>query len=325
MPEWNELQPIDLVGPDGVPQVTHCFRDDRVTMTRGVGAWARMLEMCGVFDDANFAQAVKAMMASMVVWEHKLGPDGDAKDPTYGGRETRPDGRNREERIDQMKPGMVVRTRGEEELVVRATNVTAGETLTHLQFLINLMSVNLGIPLMEALLNGDVSNFAGARMARDAAKLGWKRCQKMLIHKRCRPDYRRRLANALRRPGAFGRGLRRAEARLGEAIFGLEIIAPRWPYQQPLHDAQADDLKLQNGTASKRQIVAESSGRDLDDVTDEDINDTTRAILKAMNSARYINQQYPQGDPVTWRDIYRGHAADVRPRPAAGGDESRPT
>jgi len=75
-----------------------------------------------------------------------------------------------------------------------------------------------------------------------------------------------------------------------------------WPYIEPLKDAQADLLRMRNGLISPRRLHAER-GRIWEDLVPEIIADNRMAIEQAKTAAIEINQQFDDGEPVSWREL----------------------
>ena len=94
---------------------------------------------------------------------------------------------------------------------------------------------------------------------------------------------------------------------------------PKWPYIEPLKDAQADDLRISRNLESPT-IVHGERGRDWRDVSREIVRDRSLHIRNAMTEAARINSEFP-GSGVTWRDL-AGDWRDAKIAPQSPEDSS---
>ncbi|MDE2472036.1 MAG: hypothetical protein KGL35_25725, partial [Bradyrhizobium sp.] len=98
------------------------------------------------------------------------------------------------------------------------------------------------------------------------------------------------------------RALRAAAKELGDAMFQHTWTKPGWPYIDPLKDGQADLLRQRNALTSPRRLQAER-GREWTDVATEIVEDNAFAIRAAKKAAKQINAEFPDDDPVHWREM----------------------
>ena len=75
----------------------------------------------------------------------------------------------------------------------------------------------------------------------------------------------------------------------------------KWPYIQPVHDAQADTMRVENYLADPSAVLAEQ-GRDADDVRDRTIAFNKSCIVAAIKAAQEIKKETQV--EVHWRDVY---------------------
>lgn len=292
----NKLQrsrkPVRVAVRDelGIQQVFHVALATESTLTRPIPEWAPMIDLAGLFDDTNFALVLKQQLAACLVYVHKKGKAALADlphDVSLGERTERTTSRGDRETVEQIKPGMVVHTENEgEDWSVLSPNIASSETLAHMFFLIQSMGVGLGLPLVDAMLDGSKTNFSGHRGANNTAKLGYMMKQAGLISRWHRPWHEARLARLLRyEDSEFARTLRRLERR--GAITEARLLKgdhkpPRWPYPQPLHDAEADARRVETGHASRTDIAAEN-GDDVD-LIDRARASETRRLVESLHA-----------------------------------------
>jgi len=145
--------------------------------------------------------------------------------------------------------------------------------------------------------------------------MGFRRNQKSLIVQSKRNVVRWWLRMEMIRDAA----LRGRYQVLGEKLFRHTWNAPRWPYIQPLQDAQADELRLAARLISPRRLHAER-GQDYDDVLNETVADNAAAIRKAIEAAQAIAAETRV--EVDWHELLTLPAAkDLSGSLASGGRE----
>lgn len=288
---------IDVRSPDGIRQAFQLYNRKRVTMTRGVTALKAVVDLATMFDDTNFALSVKQQFAAALVWFMKRGPGFTQRgDRQMGSRsfESNEDGTRKA--IEQIEPGQYIEGDPGEELELKASGIQSTEALAHLRFLLQLIGMNLGMPLVLVLLDAKETNFSGWRAAMDMARLGFKTNQQSMIRRFHKPCYRLKLQQWMEED----RSLVAAAERLGGLFFNHRWHTPTWPYINPLDDVKANAMRVSSGEASERQIAAEN-GRDYDEIVDEHVADRRRTIGRAIRAAQKLTTKF--GVPITWRDL----------------------
>lgn len=271
----------------------------RITQTRGVTAFWPVVTRLGMYEDLQFSHLVKQQVAAYVALflsrdqsyqggAASLGPRGSTTDNWSNTRET-----------EELMPGQVVRGAKGEDAKILTANIPSNEYFQQLRSILIEIGINLGVPLVLALMDASETNFTGWRGAFEAAKTGWRVNQTLDVHKMVRPRYRWWLTNARNR-GMFGR----TGFALGRDLYRHRVNKPVWPYQiQPLHDAQANQIKLGTGQIDPRRFMQEQGGE-----WDEHIVNTVAGwgdlIEEALARAEAINSAYPSAG-VTWRDLAR--------------------
>ena len=185
-----------------------------------------------------------------------------------------------------------------EKLQGFSPNVPNPEYFTHVKLIISVVGANMGVPLILVLLDASQTNFSGWRGAVDQAKLGFRRNQETLTNRLHRPVYRWKVRNW----GADDPAIAAAASRLGDRIFRHKWQHPSWPFIEPLKDATADVLTLRTGLTSPRRLHA-SRGRQFEKVFQETIEDNAKQIRLAKETARKINEEIEDGQPVHWREL----------------------
>ena len=255
----SEIERYPARDANGHRQVFHLYRSTRFSMTRGITSLAPIFAACGMFEDTNFAQMVRQQVVSCFVIFRKRGPNwrGGGGDTQYGERSsvTLEDGSSRS--IEGLGPGMEVRGDPDEDLQGFSPDVPSPQFFEHVRLILTLISTNLGLPLVIALMDASETNFSGFRGALDQAKLGFRKNQRSFIRRFLRPVYlwkvRRWLDPA---SGEYDRGIAAAAKKSGISIFRHVWQPPGWPYIEPLKDATADLIITRNGLNSRSRVFA---------------------------------------------------------------------
>jgi lambda family phage portal protein len=145
----------------------------------------------------------------------------------------------------------------------------------------NLRAVGRGSGLAYHTLANDLEgvNFSSGRLGENAQRDEFKKLQAHMITGLVYPDFRERLRYAILSGNLPGLSL----ARLDEFCRAAHFTGKRWPYVNPLQDAQADVLRVENGLDSRQRIVAESDrGGTFADVCAEQAADEESAELHGL-------------------------------------------
>lgn len=287
----SEMVSVEAVDADGFPQVFHVYGRRRLTQTRGVSAFTAAQLRMGMLEDVEFALLVKQQMASTIAWSEETeegGYAGTGGGTEYGARETVRGASGGDHIIEEIAPGMIVRPAPGKRLRMHAPQVPSTETMEHMRRIIQLVGLQVGLPVIMLLMDARETNFSGWRGAVEVARSLFRQAQE---HRR--DVYHRRVAVARTRwlmaqRNAMGRGLRSAFARIGPRIYRHKWRLPSWPYIQPLHDAQARALKLSTLQTSPRREAAED-GQEWDEVVRETVADNEAAIGAAIDAAARLN------------------------------------
>jgi len=200
--------------------------------------------------------------------------------------------------IEGVSPGMEIIGAPGEALEGFSPNVPGGQFFEHTRLLLQIIGVNLGLPLCLVLMDGSETNFSGWRGAVDEARKGWKCNQLNLISRFHTPVWKWKVRQLMDMDPALSAAAERSDVN----IFGHKWNPPAWRYIEPLTDAQGDSWRIQNALTSPRRLHAER-GAEWEEVADEIVTDNATAIIAAKKQAMEINQQLDDGQPVHWREL----------------------
>lgn len=283
----------------------HVYNPKRVTQTRGVTAFAPVINPLAMIEDINFAKLVQAQVVSCFAIFRKRDVAYEGKKAAKAGaRDTETTDTGFDEEIDRiieaLHPGMRISGEPGESFEGFSPNVPNTEYFAHVKLILTLIGINFGLPLVMVLLDAKETNFSGWRGAVDQARLGFRRNQRAMIRRFHRPYYRWWLRWQLSNPA--NRALREIAEKDKVNIFRHTWNPPAWPYVDPFKDATADVIRQRNAQTSPRRIAANRLGVDWSDLADEIVTDNGLAIRKAKAAAAEINKEHPD-DPVHWREL----------------------
>lgn len=172
----------------------------------------------------------------------------------------------------------------------------------------NLRAVAAGGGVAYHTLANDLEgvNFSSGRLGENVQRDEFKKLQKHMITNLVRPHFREALKHAL-----MSGKLELPLGRLDEFVKAAHFHGKRWPYVNPLQDAQADILRIESGLTSRSRIIAESDrGGDVEDVDSEIASD------KLVDEAHELDFS---GSDVTTPTIKKGVPGQELPNPEDGG------
>jgi len=295
-----QSEPVQVYDSEGNRLVFHVYNPKRVTQTRGVTAFAPIFALSGMFEDIQFAKLVQQQVVSCfaVFRSQAFDPAGDAPPSVAGYGESSAETTAAGTRyIEGISPGMEIVGAPGETLEGFSPNVPNAEFFQHSRLMLQMIGVNLGLPLCLVLMDGSETNFSGWRGAVDEARKGWKCNQINLIQRFHTPVWQWKVRQLLEADPA----LRAAQAS-GLNVFGHKWNPPAWRYIEPVNDAQGDALRIQNALTSPRRLHAER-GAEWSEIASEMIDDNALAIVNAKRAAITINQQLVDNAPVHWREL----------------------
>jgi hypothetical protein len=153
------------------------------------------------------------------------------------------------------------------------------------------------------------TNFTGWRGAMDQAKLGFITNQHRYESMFHRPVAVWKIRDWLSDDDDFGRGLRAFVGKKIKRGRAVEIFRhwwqkPSWPYPQPLHDAQANAVKVQTGQISLRDLHGENAS-DFRQFVRDSVADRMHWIGRAIRAARKLKAKFGEdAKDVHWTHLY---------------------
>lgn len=305
---YSDIVPYRTRDDDGVRQVFHMLGRKRQSQTRGVTSFAPIFDATTMHDDIQFAALIRQQVANCITFiEESVGngplPQKGGNHPQLGERttETRSDGTTAT--IEGMSPGARVKLPHGTKMTMHSPNVPGSEFFPHTLLVLQFISINIGLPLQALLLDGKQTNFSGWRGAMDQAKLGFRAWQTQTIGRYCSPTYIWKLHQWMDEDAKLTKALMALQGK-GHNIYGHKFNPQRWSYVEPVKDLTSKTIAEASPTNSLRRVAAED-GLDFEDVVDERIADHIYAIKKAKQAAAEINQEFKDGQPVEWREIWQ--------------------
>ena len=296
----GSADPIPFRDDEGFRQVCQIYLNRRAHMTRGVTALAPIFYIAGMFEDINFAKVVQQQIVSCFAIFRQMAAGSPTSPPsTTGYGDVTPTGATAGiSFIDGVSPGMEIRGNPGETLQGFSPNVPNAEYFQHVRLLLQIIGVNLGLPLCLVLMDGSETNFSGWRGAVDEARKGFRRNQKNLIKRLHTPVYQMKLKQWME----TDRALRAAAEQQGVNIWAHQWQTPEWKYINPKDDAEADAAQLRNCLTSPRRLMG-SRGSEWETIVDETVEDNIYAIRKAKKAVAALNAELQDGQPINWRDV----------------------
>jgi len=269
---------------DGQANVLHIFDPRRFSQTRGISAFAPVLDISGQFEDLNFAVLVKQQVASCIAAFITASSDIALGSRTQGLKND----------LEELTPGLIARLRPGEAVTAFSPSVPAAEYFDQVRLLLRIIGCNLGMPLTLALLDTTNTTFHGYRGELQQARIGFERIRAMLTRRFHSPVWRFKVRQWLAEAG-----ITPPESN-DDPIYKHGWTGRAWPYVDPQTDVSADKLRVDNLFISPSDLVAER-GETWGDVVRETVEDRTLQVRSAIEAAQAITDA--TGTPVTWREL----------------------
>ena len=305
----RDMDVVDAYDEDGNPKVLHIYNPRtvrRITSTRGVSAFASVMERAGMIEDADFAELVKRQALAAIVFFLKRDPNFQGRGPGLGNPQT-PNFSGVDvdtSTVDEIKAGSYIRGAPGEDLQAVTANVPNSEYFVFVRQQLTFIGMTIGMPLVMGLMDASETNFSGWRGAVDLARRGFRFNWNWYKARRLRPTYRwkvRRWALLPASAGGLGATARKLLEQQPANIYKHTWPTPGYPYIQPLQDAQADALQLTSGLASPA-MIAQKQGRDWTELVTETVTNWSDAIDLAATKAAELNKKH-EGLNLHWRDV----------------------
>ncbi|MBX3467177.1 MAG: phage portal protein [Planctomycetes bacterium] len=268
-------------------QVLHIFEPLRVTQHRGITAFHAVFDRIALLEDIEFAELIKLQVASCIAGFVKAEHDVFQ----LGSRSTEQGNDNATElTFDEFTPGMVVKLKPGESIETFSPTIRTTDTHTLCRQIMREIGLAIGLPLELTLLDHSDSSFSANRATLESYKRTARHQQRWLSRCLRSRVYRWKVRQWV------------AEGRLPDVPTIAEHVIhyPEWTFLDPIKEAQADAVRLDNHLASPRQVAAER-GRDVDDVVKEIAEDRADLIRQAKAQADALAKEGIEG--VTWRDL----------------------
>lgn len=316
----SEVTKYPAYDADGNPQVLHIFNPRRISQTRGVTVFARLMENAIAHSDLQFAMLIKEQAAACItiLREVEAGTKmvmGGAA--AFGATDTVTNSDGTSTTVHELRPGLEIQGRAGEKLSVMAPNLPGDGFIKHSVQILTFISVNLGIPVQVLLLDPTQTNFSSWRGAMDIARHGFADIRCWMTTQFYRPVYewwlRWKIANDPEYAALF--------EQLGPALFGHQWTAPYDPYIDPAKDVAAETNQVSARLDSRRNVLARR-GLDLDDVDADIVTDQVALLRRCAVGAQTLNTDFPDAG-FTWRDVYEvGMTAGSPPAQPAPADQT---
>lgn len=280
----------------------HIFSPKRISQTRGVTAFAPIIDQCGMHSDLQFSKMVQSVIVSCFAIIRSRNSDFSISDGAPLGAvstDTLADGMTRT--MQGIGPGMEISGEVGEDISGFSPRVPNPEFFKHALMILQIIAVNLGLPLQVFLLDAKQTNFSGWRGAIDQARYGFRAMQRNMIRKFFSPIYLWKVREWLAKDEQLRTDADAVE-RDGGSIFTHRFAAPRWRYIEPQKDARADELILKAHLTSPRRLHRERTGAEWTEVAQEIVDDASVIVTKSIEVADKINASNPNA-LVDWREI----------------------
>lgn len=306
----SELYKVPVRDDDGMRRMLQMFAGPkRPTLTRGISIYHRLFDLAGMHDDTQFAALLKQQLQNAVIFTEKLRPD-DFGPPTNLGPNLTPetvqgDGGLTTAPVQAGGPGVFISARNGREVVPSRNTAPGPDFVGHVKMILQIMGVNLGMPLVLVLMDAKETNFSGWRAAFDQAKMGFRRNQRRLLRRFHEPVLKWHLAmRQARNPGlkAQMESIVRKAKESGRQWYKWH--RPSWPYINPMEDAGASLISVANQLEAPSTAMFKQ-GLDHDREITRGIDDRLLGMSKAAKAAEKFNKENPGSTPkATWQDFY---------------------
>ena len=274
----------------------------RVSQRRGITRFVPIAKAAGMHDDSLFAQLLKQQIANCITIVREMG--GLNLPPGFTGEAELRTSESGSERLYQhLFPGMEIVGKPGEKMSMFSPNIGTSDSANFSLLILNILAVNLGIPVAVLLLDPSNTNFSGWRGAIDEARKGFKRMARDYISQLHYHVWRWHVRQSLALETPEGVKLRAIWERIGPKIFGHRWNAKAHGYIEPLKDATANHLRQGSLQTSPRRLHAEM-GQNWFEVIDEGVEDNGYAIEKAVLEQRRLKALYPEElKSLHWREV----------------------
>ena len=294
----KDAPPVDAYDDDGNPNVFHVYNPKRFSQTRGVSILNAISYAIGMHEDLQFANLVRAQAAACVtILRERDQFYGGGPIPQTGSREEQDNADGTTRIVEKKHVGMELAGEVGEHLSGYSPNIPNPEFFEHASMILGFIAVNLGLPVAVLLLDPTKTNFSGWRGSIDQARIGFRNIQAFMRTAFYSPVYRWKVRQWEATDRAFATLVRSS----GADLFGVKWKAPRWPYIEPMKDAEADSWRIEHNLGSRTLVLGER-GLDWDELAPQIVSDEGMFFELAILEARRLNGLYEEAN-VDWREL----------------------
>lgn len=297
----DDLQPMPAFDEDGERNVFHVRIAKRSSQSRGVSCYAPIIDPASYHDDVQYLKMVQARAASLFVFVRKRL---QGFDPAYLNAELR---MGRDVTAEKLKGEQYTQNAAQyrevgagsaleglpgEEIEPWSANIPNPEFFPHAKMLLTFMSINLGMPLVLALMDASETNFSGWRGAFEQAKMGFRSRQRSLARHWHTPYIRFKILKRAEQDPVWRKYIERTtNPRSRINIFRGRWDFPGWPYIEPMKDATAGLIRLANAQTSPRRFAREN-GNEWDEISQETVDDRAAHYARGVEKAKQLIKEH---------------------------------
>ena len=291
----SDLTPYLAWNDDGERNVWHVRNTKRTNQSRGITALAPIFDVAGYHDDCQFLKMVQQRAASLFVFVEQLSSDFDLSllESTTLGTDVSEERKRRaeeykhnEQQFREVSAGSKLTSRPGAKIEPWSSNIPNNEFFAHAKMLLSFIGINLGMPLVMAMMDASETNFSGYRGAVDQARLSFRRQQQRLISQFHNNWIRFKILKRAETDPAFARQVNKSGSAKIQ-IFRGRWRPPSWPYIEPTKDATSELIRSANTLTSPRRAKAER-GEDVDEIYAETIEDRANGYDGAIAKAKEL-------------------------------------
>lgn len=304
---FMHFNPIDTWDPStGNRQFFHVYNRKRATISRGITALHPIFTTTGMLDDTQFAKLAQQQIVSCVAFlfeqqaqNHGFPSTGSGQPKMHNTQQREISNSQIREIVGEVQPGMGITAPPGYKVNGFAPNIPNPEWFTQYRTLIQLVSLNIELPLVVALMDGSETTFHGFIGAINEAHKLWKQGQRRLIKQFHRPCYKGKADHFANED----RAMRTMRRRLGRSFYRHRWHTPIWKSVQPLQDTDNDVKRVRNAVITPSALQNEKNV-DYPTHVRQYVKDTALAIREAKKEAGKINSEFPHERPVDWERLY---------------------
>jgi capsid protein len=303
---FNVFTPVETRDPLGRRQFFHMYHGKRLSLTRGVSAFAPIFILTGMLEDVNFSKLVHQQIVSCIAYLIEEADVAGNMPSTTGignaGHQTSETSTSGETQLfDKLEPGMEVNPGAGRKVTGFSPQIPNAEYFQQYRLILQLICGNLDLPLSVGMMDSSETNFHGFIGAANEAKKAWKKSQRRLDQKFHTPLTIAKFFQFADEDPA----MKRAMARLGEKFFDFTWHKPVWQSVKALEDTNDRLQRLKNGIISPTKMHAELNS-DYPTHVEETVRDNALAIRMAKREAIAINSdpELQDGQPIHWSQLY---------------------